>query len=715
MRAGVTVAGAWGISLLMSLTVQAAGVTARHHDLQVELRPESHTIIARDTIRLTGHSNAGQVLRVQLNPDLEIEEIVLSNGPLPFWEEDLPSASNKQDASGWTRTIDIHLPEPSSPSGETSVRIAYRGRIQDAPTASPGLRFVRPDRTLGYIGEEGVYLTSETSWYPHVRGSFATFRVMAIVPAGWRAVTHGREVSFTEGETTATSEWNVRARTEALTLAANRFVKRASQWNGIEVATYAFPEDAHVADQYVEAATRYLEWYTKLLGPYPFPKFAVVENFFPSGIGLPSFTLLGSRVMKRGYTQPYSLGHEVVHSWLGNSVHNHFETGNWVEGLTTYLANYYYDERMEGEDKARAHRKRMIMEYNLYVQPADDYPVANFHHKENRVDNAIGYQKTAMMFHMLRRELGDRAFFRAIRALISGYSGKFADWPQLQRVFEDTSGQELSWFFKQWVHGRGTPHLRIAQARVERDARTGYWISLTVKQKGTAYRLRVPVAVQLEQGEEYRTSVDIRGNEQTMALWVPAKPVLVQLDPGYETFRGLDRQAMSPMLNGWVTDRRRAVLLSSTMPESEQQGMKPAIDRIRSQNDGTAWLDERTVSIEAQSVLALGRPQTNPWVGKILGWCGSQVRLQEQGITIQGTAYSGDHVAVLVNCANPDHPGHVGTVFFGFSSKALHGLSRLLFFYGWDSYLVFENRKVTARGSFDPPVNDLTVALHDHE
>ena len=82
--------------------------------------------------------------------------------------------------------------------------------------------------------------------------------------------------------------------------------------------------------------------------------------------------------MKRGYTQPYSLGHEVVHSWLGNSVHNHFETGNWVEGLTTYLANYYYDERMAGEDKARAHRKRMIMEYNLYVRPADDYPVVNF-------------------------------------------------------------------------------------------------------------------------------------------------------------------------------------------------------------------------------------------------------------------------------------------------------------------------------------------------
>ena len=706
-RAGLTIAGAWIISVLISLTVEASAVTIRHHDLHVELRPESHTIMARDTIHLTGP--AAQVLHVRLSPNLEIEEMLLVDGPVLRWEEDLPSAGNKG-----TRVIAIRLPEAFPSPDEIRIQIAYRGRIQDAPAATPGLRFVRPDRTLGYIGEEGVYLTSETAWYPEIPGSLATFRVTAVVPAGWRAVTHGREVSFTEGETTAMSEWEVRARTEALTLSANRFVKRSSQWNGIEIATYLFPEDAHVADQYLEATTRYLEWYTNLLGPYPFPKFAVVENFFPSGIGLPSFTLLGSRVMKRGYTQPYSLGHEVVHSWIGNSVHNHFETGNWVEGLTTYLANYYYDERTEGEDKARAHRKRMLMEYNLYVQPAADYPVVNFHHKENRVDNAIGYQKTAMIFHMLRRELGDRHFFRAIRAIIAGYSGRYADWPQVQRAFEDASGKELSWFFKQWVHGKGTPHLRMTQARVERDSRTGYSVSLQVKQKGTVYRLGLPVVVQLEQGE-YRTWVDIRRNAQTVALRVPAKPVRLQLDPAHDTFRRIDRQAMSPVLNGWVTDQRRAVLLASTMPEPERQGLKPAIDRIRSQNDDTTWLDERTVSIEAQSVLAMGHPHTNPWAGRILEWCGPDVRLHERSITIQGNTYSGDHVAVLVNCANPTHPGHVGTVFFGLTPEAVKGLSRLLFFYGWDSYLVFDKRRVTARGSFDPPVNDLTVALHEDQ
>ena len=135
------------------------------------------------------------------------------------------------------------------------------------------------------------------------------------------------------------------------------------------MATYLFPEDSHLSEQYLDATAQYLDVYTELLGPYPFRKFAVVENFFPSGLGLPSFTLLGSRVIKRGYTQPYSLGHEIVHSWLGNSVLNDFSKGNWVEGLTTYLANYYYEELQGHTDAPLKNRRRMLYEYNLYAPP----------------------------------------------------------------------------------------------------------------------------------------------------------------------------------------------------------------------------------------------------------------------------------------------------------------------------------------------------------
>ncbi len=718
---GVGVAGGIiGVCISISLTVHAADVTIRHHDLHVELSPETHTMIAHDTLELAGglaadpagHSDTGPVVHVRLHRDLAIQDIVLANGVIPLWKEDRPSVDDTrggQDA-GRTRTIAIHLP----PDASDSVRVSYRGPIQDAPTASPGLRFVRPDTTAGYIGEEGVYLTSETAWYPDVPGSFATFRVAVTAPAGWRTVTHGREVSFARDGDVTMSEWNVQAQTEALTLVANRFVKQTSRWNDVEIATYFFPEDAHLSDQYLQATARYLEWYATLLGPYPFPKFAVVENFFPSGIGLPSFTLLGSAVVKRGYTQPYALGHEIVHSWLGNSVHNHFETGNWVEGLTTYLANYYYDEQRSGDEQALAHRRRMVMEYSLYVRPADEYPVAKFHHKETLVDNAIGYRKTAMIFHMLRRHLGDSFFFDALRGVVADYTGRYADWPQLRRMFEETSGRDLSWFFTQWVDGVGAPDIRIVHAQVERDPRTGYWVDLHVKQAGSPYHLHLPVVVRMGQEREYRTWVNIRGHEQRLALWVPARPGRLRLDPEYQTFRRVARRAMPPMLNGWVTAPRRAALLSSAMSDSEREAFKPAIDRIRSHTDETAWLDERTTLIGARSVLAMGAPRTNPWVAKILHWCGPRVRLGGRDITIEGTTYAGAQVAVLVTCANPLHAGHVGTVFFGFSPDAVRGLSRLLFFYGWDSYGVFDGGRVVARGMFEPPADDLTVVFQ-HE
>ena len=89
----------------------------------------------------------------------------------------------------------------------------------------------------------------------------------------------------------------------------------------------------------------------------------------------------------------------------------------------------------------------MLYEYNLYAPVSKDYPLIQFHHKETRIDNAIGYQKAAMVFHMLRREIGDDAFFSGIRALVKERSGAYADWGTLEQMFEKTAEQELGWFF----------------------------------------------------------------------------------------------------------------------------------------------------------------------------------------------------------------------------------------------------------------------------
>ncbi len=695
----------------MGLSSHAAELKIQHHDLVVELDPSSHTIVAQDTIQLVGLPRDHSVIHLSLNPALEIQEVFVGGGALDFWEEVLHTSKGPQGSEevSVTRTVEIHLPPLSDNREALSLRIMYRGEINDPPRAAPGLRFVRPDKTMGHIGEEGVYLTSETSWYPDILGSLATFHVTVTLPNDWRAVTHGQEKSYEKQGQTSNAKWRTQVNTEALTLAANRFVKQKRDWQGIEIATYLFPEDDHLSGQYLDAIAQYLEFYTEILGPYPFPQFAVVENFFPSGLGLPSFTLLGSRVIKRGYTQPYSLGHEVVHSWIGNSVLNRLATGNWVEGLTTYLANYYYDERFEGQDQAVSHRRRMMVEFSLYSQPEDDYAVVKFHHKENRLDNAIGYQKTAMIFHMLRRQIGDRDFFYGVRQLVAEYTGHYAGWPQLQRVFEDTAKTDLSWFFTQWVKRPGAPILAIQEAQVQPDQREGFWIRLRVSQTGDVYRLQVPVSIQFDQAEDYHATLDLRVKNQMMSVWVPSKPRRLTIDPRFEAFRRLTRSQISPMLNLWVTDQQRAVSVPTV--ETDQGVFQAALDRIRSQQDDVVWLEGSDGTKKPQSVLAFGGPTQNAVTAEVLRWCGSRVTYKDQDLTIEGTTFSGENTAVLLSCANPKHPDHVGTVFFGLTPDAVKPVARLLFFYGWDSYLVYQHGKVVARGSFVPQAQELTVDL----
>jgi hypothetical protein len=105
--------------------------------------------------------------------------------------------------------------------------------------------------------------------------------------------------------------------------------------------------------------------YEDMLGPYPFRRFAVVENILPTGYGMPTFTLLGRQVLKLPFIPETSLGHEILHSWFGNSVYVDYAKGNWSEGLTSYLADHYYDALKE---KGWQYRKKIIENYESYVR-----------------------------------------------------------------------------------------------------------------------------------------------------------------------------------------------------------------------------------------------------------------------------------------------------------------------------------------------------------
>ena len=173
----------------------------------------------------------------------------------------------------------------------------------------------------------------------------------------------------------------------------------------ISTSVFLRGADPALADQYLGAIGEYVDMYSRLLGPYPYDKFAVVENTWESGYGMPSFTLLGPKVMRFPFILHTSLPHEILHNWWGNGVYVDYAHGNWSEGLTAYLADHLLREQA-GEGVG--YRRNALLRYSNYVSAGNDFPLRDFQGRHNEATQAVGYDKALMVFHMLRMQLGDQ-------------------------------------------------------------------------------------------------------------------------------------------------------------------------------------------------------------------------------------------------------------------------------------------------------------------
>jgi Tol biopolymer transport system component len=572
---------------------------------------------------------------VTLNKALVVAWVSSEGKLLPFYPHPLPPSAELDTRHA--HQVVVRLDRPARAGETVIVDFDYAGEINDPPKEPRHLRFVTPSETSGYIGPEGVYIGPETYWYPDVPNSLASYRVTATTPPGWEVIGQGGLVAHEARADATVTTWEASAPAEGLTLAAGKFVVVIRMSGSTEIATYFYPEDMGLADEYLAAAAAYLDAYSRVLGPYPFPRFSIGENFFASGLGMPSYALLGAGSIRRHYTQPYALGHEIVHSWIGNHVFND-NGGNWAEGLTTYLANYYWHELKGDPQKAREERRMMLLSYAVYVPPDQDYPVVQFKRKSDQRDNAIGYNKAAMVFHMLRREIGDDRFFAALRTLVVEYGGRRIGWRELEALFTRVSSRDLRAFFARWIERAG------------------------------------------------------------------AADVKAEADPDYHVFRRIPRRDLPPMLNLFVTDPRRVVVTPSL--DSAVAPYRELAERVAKQ-EGVGLRSASEIGAAGQdlrdaSVLLLGGPNA----GSAYAWAKRGlppgVELRPDGFRVGGKDYQGSGMALLLSFRNPDDPTHVVSVFYGLSPEAVKPVARLLFFYGWNSYLVFENGAVIARGD-EPP------------
>ncbi len=660
---------------LLQVLLPHSGVAADlpHHDLWIELDPKKHELKGVDILTLSGAE--AEPVRLRLNPGTQILGV---------------TANDKAATYRFEREIlTVTLPPP--PSAKISLEIRYSAIFKDLIPQKP-VSHEDPGYGVGaHISTNGVFLLAEAGWYPHLIGGPATFRVRVETPPGMAAVTSGKRLE--QGENF--SVWDVSYPLRGLTLSAASFEIREADADGIPVYTYFLPENAGLSDTYLRAAVDYLELYVSLFGPYPFSKFAVVENFFPTGYGFPSWTLIGSTVLRLPFIVKTSLGHEIAHSWWGNGVWIDYERGNWSEGLTTYVADYLYKER-ESVEEAREYRRKILRDYATLAPPEKDFPLEKFISRTTSAEQAVGYGKSAMVFHMARRRVGDENFWAGLRKIAQEKLFQRASWNDFARALGETGNQDLSEFFRQWINRPGAPILELEQIHLSEN---GDWrISGRVIQKSPPYfDLRLPLLAE-SSSEKKMDLLRVEDDGKDINLTINTRPARLMLDPDADVFRRLSPEEIPPIVNSIRGSTSLLVIRGPGFSERDWTEAGRTLIEALGQSDAQVLqaLDADASKLNGKDLLYLGYPGPEQ-----VPDTPASLSLESRKFTLNGKTYRSADATLFAALPHPVDENRAAALFLPFSPAAGGEAARKIPHYGKYSYLVFLSGRNVAKGVWE--------------
>ena len=648
-----------------------------HHKINLVLVPKESSLKVTSEITLPKSLASKRTLKFLLHSDLLVDLSQSSVRKLSVVSPEFKKIVENADVPLSEYEVDLN--------GKTSnLRLMYHGKLKHKLKDQNG--------TPGLISREGVFLARSSAWFPLFNDmDLLSFDLIVQVPQGWGAVSQGKLVADKTGGKFRSLRWEELNPQDDIYVVASRYSEYKQTANGVDVMVFLRTADKELALKYMKATGKYIAMYNDLIGSYPYEKFALVENFWETGYGMPSFTLLGSRVIRFPFIIYTSYPHEILHNYWGNGVFVDFEKGNWSEGLTAYLADHLFKEqRGEGAD----YRRSVLQKYTDFVNEGRDFPLTKFSSRHSSATEAVGYGKTLMLFHMLRLRVGDDDFIKAIRKFYENNKFQIASFADIEKTFSAVAKKDLSYVFKQWIKHAGAPQLKVGSAK-RVPLSKGYQLNLTLKQMQAmhSYQLNIPVVVYFSDGHQpFVTTLKQNQKDQVFSIKVPYNPVAVDVDPWFDVFRRLDnREIPAAISQGFGDDKPLLVL-----PGDESPQRLAAYQKLAEQ-----WRKRYSQQMEIVSDKQLNELPTDRSIW-LLGWNNKFKGLMLENLknhklsasdgkfTLGGQTYSKNQHAIL---ATVRHPGNTNKTLLWLSSentRAIPGLTRKLPHYRKYSYLVFK-------------------------
>jgi tetratricopeptide (TPR) repeat protein len=537
------------LALLLLVFVPAAARAAEKAHLRVddyqieaELTPHLHQLSARTKVRFTALQDLS-VAVFELHNDLRVTRV------LDERNQPLSAERVTQDS-----TVRVPLPAGLAKDSSTTLTFEYEGNLESADDSPvPGLK-------LAYIGDDTSYLLYSGRWFP-VSGygmnrftsniSITVPAHMVVIGSGKSAVTDNppSKKPNTNGLPTKTFNFAYTKASFPGTIVAGIFQEYKSDEAGIDLHVYFKPAHQAFAPTYTTTAVQEFTYYITLYGTPLSQKLNVVElpgDTVPYAWAPEIAGLAGPSVTEK--TNYRLLANAIAHQWWGVSVTPATKDDWWlIDGFSRYSEAMYVENAA-----GAAGLEEAVKDMSVGALAYDTVPLSS----ASKLDpfstefQSLVTDKGAMILHMLRWVLGEDKYNKTMREFAETYAGKSASMDDFRAIAEKNYGDQLTWFFSQWLDSTGAPEFKVKYTTYRMGSNKGFRVTGEISQDLDLFRMPVDLRIDTD-GKTEDKKIEVVGTNSPFTVETFGRPRRIAVDPDHRVLtNSSDVKLRSSILRG---------------------------------------------------------------------------------------------------------------------------------------------------------------------
>ncbi len=536
----------WGLA--EELPYQASATRTMdllHMDLDLRFDWKNQQVIGKAKLRLTPYFYPQKIVVLDAQ-DFEFGRVARMH------KGQLETLSYRYD----NQEIQIYLPEEASVGDTVELEVNYvafpeknSGEGSAAITDTKGLYFIDPLDTIP--GKPTMLWTQgetqhSSKWFPTIDrpNERMTHDIWLTVPDSMVSISNGRllkQESLGNGMRKDHWKMDLPHAPYLVAIAVGDFAKVTASHGDLPLGYYVEKGFEKGAAKVFASTPEMISYFEKRLGvPFPWQKYdqIVVRDFVSGAMENTTASIFMEELLldereALDSEWDYIIAHELFHQWFGDLVTAESWSNLTLNEAFANYSEYLWNEKRYGQDQADL---KLVVEKEGYLAEADAEPKElirfNYADAEDLFD-AHSYNKGGLALHMLRRELGDAAFFKGLNLYLTQHAFQAVEAHDLRLAMERVSGRDLNWFFNQWFFAKGHPELKV---EVDYSQPENLLLRFSqVQDLNETPVFQLPITISWYEGEVRKTkTVQVTKAEQELVLENGSPVSLVYVDEGQE-------------------------------------------------------------------------------------------------------------------------------------------------------------------------------------